>query len=436
MRKVCIVGFGHIGTAIAAVLAKKADIVYGIDIDRNLIRKLNKFECPFEEPKLKKTLNQYIRDKKIICTTNFSYIRNADVIINVVGTPIYKKKPNLTFLKKSFKKISKYVKKNSLIILKSTVLPETTINIYNKYFTKKNVLMCYSPERIAEGNLMQEFLKIPIIIGGINKKSAIASEKFFKKYLNVKIIQMQNSTEAELVKLCDNLWIDLNIALGNEIAKVCNVLDVDALNVIKAANSLKKGSHNVNILSPSVGVGGYCLTKDPWFLYNFSKEKKINLYTPRISRKINDGMPRYVYSIFKKYIIKNKIKNPSILILGYSFKSNSGDIRFTPVEKFLNLLDNDISFKDYNVVDPLVDKEKIANKIIKNKFLDFEKIINGQSLFDIMIFMNGHSIFKKNINNIKSRLNNGGLIIDCRYYFNKNEINKIKKRHNFFGVGW
>ena len=170
------------------------------------------------------------------------------------------------------------------------------------------------------------------------KKGSIAAEKFFKKHLKVKLIKTNNSTEAELVKLFDNLWIDLNIALGNEVGKVSKVLNVSALNVIKAANTLKKGSSYVNILTPSVGVGGYCLTKDPLFLNQFAQRMKVKIYTPITSRKINDSMPKYLKLLFEKKIKELKLKQIKALILGYSFKSNTGDTRFTPVEKFINLI--------------------------------------------------------------------------------------------------
>ena len=126
--------------------------------------------------------------------------------------------------------------------------------------------------------------------------------------------------------------------LRNEVGKICNILGVNALDVIKAANTLKKGSSYVNILTPSVGVGGYCLTKDPWFLSEFAKKINLEMYTPKTSRKINESMPNFLYSIFKNKIKELKYKNLNILILGYSFKSNTGDTRFTPVEKFINLI--------------------------------------------------------------------------------------------------
>ena len=436
MKRISIVGFGHIGSAIATVLSLKSKIIYGIDNNKNFIEKLNKLQCPFEEPYLKKSLLNEIKKKKIICTSDFSYISKSDVIINTVGTPVKNNKVNLSYLNSSMLKISKYVKKNSLIIIKSTVPPQTTQKIYDKYFKGKKVQVCFSPERIAEGNMIKEFKKLPIIIGGINAKSTIAAENFFRQHLKVKFIRTNNSTEAELVKLFDNLWIDLNISLGNEVGKICNILNVNALDVIKAANTLKKGASYVNILSPSVGVGGYCLTKDPWFLSEFAKKMSLKIYTPLTSRRINDSMPKYLYSEFEKKIKQLKLKKIKALILGYSFKSDTGDTRFTPVEKFINFVKKNRYLEKLDISDPLVKKEKILSQFSVNNFKDFDEIIRLKEKYDVIFLMNSHKQFKENLNQIIRKLKIKGLIVDGRYYFNKKQIKRIKEKYNFLGVGW
>ena len=436
MNKVAIVGLGHIGSAIATVLSLKSKIIYGIDNNIKHIENLNNFKCPFQEPNLKNALISQIIKKKILCSNDFSLVSKSQVIINTVGTPIENNKVNLSYLYSSMQKISKYVKKNSLIIIKSTVPPKTTEEIYNKFFKRKKVLLCFSPERIAEGNMIKEFKKLPIIIGGIDKKSADTAEIFFKKHLKVKIIKTNNSTEAELIKLFDNLWIDLNISLGNEVGKICNNLNINALDVIKAANTLKKGSSYVNILTPSVGVGGYCLTKDPWFLSEFAKKINLEMHTPKISRKINESMPKFLFSIFKNKIQELKYKNINILILGYSFKSNTGDTRFTPVEKFINLIRKEKFVNQLFISDPLVKTNDILSKFSKMKFKNFKEILQIRNKYDVIFFMNGHHEFKKNLNKIMKKINKKGLIVDGRYYFSKEQIKRIKKNYNFLGVGW
>ena len=436
MNNIAIVGLGHIGSAIATVLSLKSKIIYGIDNNSKLINSLNDFECPFQEPYLKNSLISKIKKKKIICSNDFSYVAKSQVIINTVGTPFENNKVNLSYLYSSMQQISKYVKKNSLIIIKSTVPPKTTQEIYNRFFKEKKVLLCFSPERIAEGNMIKEFKKLPIIIGGVNKVSTTAAEKFFRKHLKVKIIKSNNSTEAELIKLFDNLWIDLNISLGNEVGKICNILGVNALDVIKAANTLKKGSSYVNILTPSLGVGGYCLTKDPWFLSEFAKKINLEMYTPKTSRKINEGMPNFLHSIFKNKIKKLKYKNLNILILGYSFKSNTGDTRFTPVEKFINLIKKDKFVNNLSISDPLVKIKDVLSNFSKLNFKNFEETLKIRNKYDVIFFMNGHDQFKKNLNKIMKTIKKQGLVVDGRYYFSNDQIKRIEKNFKFLGVGW
>ena len=138
---------------------------------------------------------------------------------------------------------------------------------------KKNIDVVFSPERLAEGNAINELLTLPIIIGGLTDESAERASEFWKNTINVETIIVNSAETSEFVKLANNAWIDLNIALAHDLARLSDTLehDIDIIEVISAANSLKKGNSNVNILAPSNGVGGYCLTKDPWFLYTLGK---------------------------------------------------------------------------------------------------------------------------------------------------------------------
>ena len=151
---------------------------------------------------------------------------------------------------------------------------------------------------MAEGNAIQELNELPIIVGGINDISTEKCSNFWTEALNSKVIKVSSSETAELVKLANNQWIDLNIALANELATLCDSLpyNIDVLEVIKGANSLKKGQHFVNFLTPSIGVGGYCLTKDPWFVSTLGDKNQRPLQLPRAGRTVNDSMPSYCSS--------------------------------------------------------------------------------------------------------------------------------------------
>ena len=146
---------------------------------------------------------------------------------------------------------------------------------------------------MAEGNAINECKNIPVVVGGVDQESSIKAETFWKQSLAIDCIRVQNAESAELVKLADNAWIDLNISLAFELAKVADNMKVDVLPIIKAVNSLPKGDSFVNVLLPSIGVGGYCLTKDPYFLDAFAKKYNSSFKTAITSRLVNEESPLY-----------------------------------------------------------------------------------------------------------------------------------------------
>ncbi|WP_018215941.1 nucleotide sugar dehydrogenase [Salinispora vitiensis] len=159
--------------------------------------------------------------------------------------------------------------------------------------------LAFCPERLSEGAALRELRSFPIVVGGWCADSAAAAEAFWRRGVGVDIIQCSSMEAAEMVKLADNWWIDHNIALANDLAKVCGAIGVDVLDVISAANSIPKGNGNVNILTPSVGVGGSCLTKDPWMVWRSARNRGIDLPTIPAASGVNDDMPRYTTDLIR-----------------------------------------------------------------------------------------------------------------------------------------
>ena len=179
-------------------------------------------------------------------------------------------------------------------MIKSTVPPGTTRAMYEEIIAPAaQVHMAFSPERLAEGAAIRELGQIPILVGGIDAAAGEAAAAFWREVLPVEVMTVASPEAAEMVKLADNLWIDLNIALANELAKLVDAMPwpIDVMEVIRGANTLKKGQHHVNILYPANGVGGYCLTKDPWFVDALGRRAGIELKIPRAARAVNDSMP-------------------------------------------------------------------------------------------------------------------------------------------------
>ena len=193
-----------------------------------------------------------------------------------------------------------YVADGQLVMIKSTVPPGTTRLMHDEIFAPKaHVHMAFSPERLAEGQAIRDLASIPILVGGLDAEAGEACAAFWRKAIpTIEVMTLSSPEAAEMVKLADNLWIDLNIALANELAKLADALPfpIDVMEVIGGANSLKKGQHYVNILYPANGVGGYCLTKDPWFVDAIGRRAGVELKIPRASREVNDSMPGHVFA--------------------------------------------------------------------------------------------------------------------------------------------
>ena len=277
---------------------------------------------------------------------------------------------------------------------------------------------------------------VPIIVGGINDESTKKCAIFWEKVLGVEVIKVSSCEAAELVKLADNQWIDLNIALAHELAVLCDSLpyNIDILEVIKGANTLKKGEHYVNILTPSIGVGGYCLTKDPWFLSALASSNEVEINLPKYGRKANDKMPMYVATKVDKFL-REKFVNYSaakIAILGYSFKSNSGDIRNTPMEFFVKAL-FEFGYKNIHVYDPTISLESIDDERLSQE-LSWEKCLGEASC---VVYGASHDEIKAiPVAKLAELMKPDGLVYDGRRYFSKLEISElINCGINYTGVG-
>ncbi len=364
--KICVVGLGYIGLPTALLLAKGGHNIIGFDVNKDKIEKLNKGELPFKEKGLSELFKQ---TKNKFTATN--KIRKADVFIICVPTPITKqKKCDLRYVKKATESVSKVLKKGNLVILESTVSPGTTNGIVRKILEKsklkvnKDFLLSYVSEKAIPGNTLFEMQNNTRIIGAVNKKSGELTKKIYLSFVKGKII-LTSPELAEISKLMENTFRDVNIALANEFKMICDELKINVFKAIELANNHPR----VNILKPGVGVGGHCLPIDPWFLIEKTKSGKLI----RTARKINDTQPKYIVKRIKWLIKERKIKNPIIGMLGIAYKPGVDDIRESPMIKIYNLLRKE-GFKVL-VTDPLIKDYKKIHLVKKSKVLKEANIL-------------------------------------------------------------
>jgi len=424
--RIAVVGCGYIGTVIAAVLAERGFVVTGIDRDPSVRHSINTGVCAISEPGLDKLVERNAARGRLQASDDFSRIADCAVVLITVDTPLSPSgEADLSRLGAAVESCAPFVSDDHLVIIKSTVPPNTTAEFVAPVLRRNATpLIAFSPERLAEGQALSDFTSIPIVAGGIDDDSTKAAGQFWRAALGLDIIEVRDSCAAELVKLADNLWIDLNIALANDLAKLSDKLDTDVLEVIRAANTLSKGGRHVNILEPSMGVGGSCLTKDPWFVDAMAKRLGVEMRTPKTSRGINDSMPDYAVDLINELLLSNGrvAANCRVAVLGLAFKSNTGDCRFTPTKPAIAAM----AETGYSVVlhDPLVSAADAAMVSDLPLEPDLETAITGA---DCIAFFTGHDAFRRlPMARIAELANPGALIFDGRIQYGRDQIEEIK----------
>jgi len=308
------------GLPTALLLAKADYLVNGYDIDKNKIEQLQNNQLPFQEKGLQDLFNQ---SKQNFHPSN--KLKPSDAFIITVPTPLTTQKNcDLSYAIKATESLKPVLQDNNLIILESTVPPGTTLNTVKPILdeTNKTYFLSYVSEKAIPGNTIYEMQHNHRIIGGINKKSAQLTKKIYSSFVKAPI-HLTDTTTAESVKLIENTYRDVNIALANELSLRLQKLNINPWEAIKLANHHPR----VNIHHPGPGVGGHCIPIDPWFLSN-NDTKLINQ-----SRKMNDSMPSRLLDKITPFLQHQP--KPKITIFGVAYKGNIDDTRESPAIPFI-----------------------------------------------------------------------------------------------------
>ena len=393
-NKICIIGLGYVGLPLFLELKKKNFKVIGFDNNKKKIKKLKK---NFSSP------------KKIIFTSSKSDIKNCNVYIICVPTPLNDSlEPDTSFIDSAVSTIISVIKNGDLIIFESTCYPGCTkemvvdrIEREKKLKFKKNFFVSYSPERIDPANKKFKIKDIPKVIGSECKKSLKLTDDIYKKIFKKTYI-LHKFEEAELSKLIENVFRQINIGLMNEMAMMCKKLEINIWNAIKASSTKPFGFMS---FYPGPGTGGHCIPLDPNYLSWKARSKNFFSRYIDLSNKLNQEMPNYIIkragNLLKK---KNEVFNKSrILVIGLSYKKNVSDYRESPSLKIFQKLLSKVKKIEFH--DDFVKNIKIKknNKIKIFKSINLTK--KNISSFDLVIVLTDHSyinwpILTKNSKNI------------------------------------
>ena len=396
---VAVIGLGYVGLPLAIEAANNKLKVAGYDINESLVGNLNKSLSHVEDIS-DKDLEDALSNQLLI-TSDPEILGNSEYIVISVPTPLTDYQPDLSYVEAATKSIAENLKKDQIIILESTTYPGTTLEIVKPILEKntslvagEDFLLGYSPERIDPGNKDWTFKNTPKIVSGINEKSLKKISEFYNSIID-EVVEVSGTREAEMVKLIENTYRQVNIAMVNELAILSNMLDIDIWEVVDAAKTKPFGFQSFR---PGPGVGGHCIPIDPKYLSFKTRQIGQPVRFVELAQEINNSMPNYVISRISELMNKKEIllKNSKILVLGVAYKKDIGDTRESPaIDIIESLLDKSVEVSFY---DPFVD-ELIVNKesILKDENLE------NLSNYDLVIIHTPHTSFNNiDFENIKS----------------------------------
>ena len=391
-NQVCMVGLGYIGLPTAAVMASRGIHVVGLDVNQNAVDTINKGEVHIVEPDLDIVVRAVVTTGNLRATT---VAEPADAFLIAVPTPFEDDhKPDLSYIQAAAKSIAPVLVAGNLIVLESTSPVGTTEKIAQWLAQERtdltfphqagdnaDIQIAYCPERVLPGYVLQELVNNDRIIGGMSQRAAEQAIELYKIFVKGECL-VTTARTAELCKLTENAYRDVNIAFANEMSLVCEPLEVNVWELIKLSNRHPR----VNILQPGPGVGGHCIAVDPWFIVNSAPDESRLI---RTAREVNDGKP---LKIIGKVLEKaERFKNPCIACFGLSFKADIDDLRESPALDIANELARQVD-GTVLLVEPNI--ENLPNGLQGMKNVELVDADAALSRADIVVGLVDHKEFK------------------------------------------
>ena len=414
--RIAVIGLGYVGLPLAVAFAQKGFRVLGIDTDAHRIGRIQNLES-YNADVSNACISRITRQKVFSVSMDFSLLKDVDVVIICVPTPLKRKyTPDISFIVSAVKSITKYLHKDMLVILESTTYPGTTEELIKPELEKsglkagKDFHVAFSPERIDPGNKNFVVTKIPKVVGGLTKACSQLTGLLYSQIIQ-NVHQVSSCRAAEMTKLLENSFRIVNIGWINEIAQMCNALGIDVWEVIDAAKTKPFGFMP---FYPGLGVGGHCIPEDPLYLYWKAKHYDFSCKFIKLAADTNHNMPAYAVTRLKEMLGKS-FKNARVLVLGVTYKKDVKDLRKSPSLSLIELLQKQTRVDYY---DPLVTFVKLGGLDIKSIDLTPATI----KKYDVVMVAVDHSAVDYDL-----IYRNARLIFDTRNVYKNKTDNKIVK---------
>lgn len=402
----CVIGLGYIGLPTAAILASRGIFVTGVDVNQRAVDLIKKGKIHIVEPDLDILVNGAVATGKLRATTEPAA---AEAFIVAVPTPFTDgHKPDLKYVRAAAEAIAPVLEKGNLVIIESTSPVGTTervagwlaelrpdLTFPHRAGEEADISVAYSPERVLPGRILSELVNNDRVVGGMSPRCAERAAALYRTIIDGECF-LTDARTAELVKLSENAFRDVNIAFANELSLICERLDLDVWEVAKLANRHPR----VNILNPGPGVGGHCIAVDPWFIVDSAPEEARLI---RTAREVNDGKPKHV--VAQVLAACERFANPRVACLGLSYKPDIDDLRESPSVGIA--LDLAAALPGLTIVEPYIEALPDALAAAGTKLLDLDAALERT---DIVVLLTDHKVFKELD---RTRLT-GKIVIDTR----------------------
>ncbi len=391
-EKISVIGLGYIGLPTAAVFASRKVKVIGVDVNQEAVDIINQGKIHIVEPDLDIIVRATVNEGYLKATTT---PEEAEAFLIAVPTPFKDEHvPDLSYIEAAARAIAPVLKKGNLVILESTSPVGTTEKLAHWLAEERpdltfpqnagenaDINIAHCPERVLPGKVMRELVHNDRILGGMTKKCAQRAEELYKIFVQGECI-ITDAKTAELSKLTENAFRDVNIAFANELSLICDSLGINVWELIRLANRHPR----VNILNPGPGVGGHCIAVDPWFIVHSCPDEAKLI---RTAREVNDGKPHYVLDKIRQ--AADEFKRPAIACLGIAFKADIDDLRESPALEIVEQLKKE-QLGELFIVEPNI--RELPPSLQNDEKVHFASLDEALEKSNILVILVDHKQFK------------------------------------------